>query len=846
MSKCLLMCAALMASAVLPAVEYIWVEGENPSAGGTGLAVNHVYDSPNPILSGGSSFGGGGNDKLFIEYDIDAPSAGEYSAYVRRFWNHGHFRWKIGNSEWKELKQGTILENLPLQHHCISWLPMDRVTLVKGKQTLRIEALKDGPFVIDCFVFSKTPFEPTGTLRPGDKYNKAEPGTWAFEPDSDDYRPDALNLRALNEKVAGSRGQIKIDSKGDFIDGAGKPIRFWAAVSWIVDRPGTTDLQAHAKHLAKRGVNMIRHFGALNPTGTGRGPTPREGDIDEAQKAVAIFKREGIYTTIEPYWAGFSEAPPQTYLFWDESLQSDYKSWVKELLTRPNPYDEKKTPLGKDPALAIFQIQNEDSLFFWTSGAVLKGEPLNKITALYHAWRAKNKLTGTPALNLKFWEVSNPNQDIKESMRFLAETQRTWHEEIERFIREECGCKALINSGNWRTADQLRLLDLDRWSCDANEVIANNKYMSNVHVNPKDANKSGYLVEVGDLFTDSSKLTNWDSLVVCAKQVAGKAYIVPESTWVPPGSFASEGPFLVAAYSSLIGMDGYYWFSLGSTGYDRTLNKWQAASPSIMGGWPAASVLFRNGLVARGATVVHEERPMEDLWNLRPPLLSEESGYDPNRDTQINPLSNVKTTVDPAAYLVGPVEVKYGGDPAKSKVMDIKPFVDKEKGTITSNTMELILDSKNGLCTLNAPAAQGATGFLAKAGKIALKDFTIESKNDYATVFAVAMDSLPLNKSKKVLLQVTTQHRQYGWRQSPAAVTFQKKTYDGFRIDSLGELPWNVVDTDMTLSLFNGGLKKVTRLDENLYPTPDVVSFQRSGNVLNIKPSKNTMYLLVE
>jgi len=97
---------------------------------------------------------------------------------------------------------------------------------------------------------------------------------------------------------------------------------------------------------------------------------------------------------------------------------------------------------------------------------------------------------------------------------------------------------------------------------------------------------------------------------------------------------------------------------MGQVGYDRSLNKWQSASPSVMGGWPAASFLFRNALVARGAPSVHEERAMEDLWELRPPLLAEESGFDPNRDSQISPRSNITSTVDPAAYLVGPVEVK--------------------------------------------------------------------------------------------------------------------------------------------------------------------------------------------
>jgi len=178
--------------------------------------------------------------------------------------------------------------------------------------------------------------------------------------------------------------------------------------------------------------------------------------------------------------------------------------------------------------------------------------------------------------------------------------------------------------------------------------------------------------------------------------------------------------------------------------------------------------------------------------------------------------------------------------------MDLTPFVDMSTGRITSNTRELILDSKTGLCTVNAPAAQGATGFLAKAGKIALGTLTIESKNEYATVLAVALDSKPLASSKKVLLQITTQHRQYGWKQTPTTFTHENKDHQGFRIDSLGELPWNVVDTDMVLSLANPGLAKVTRLDENLYPTKDAVVAKREGGVLRITPTRTTMYLLVE
>ncbi len=315
---------------------------------------------------------------------------------------------------------------------------------------------------------------------------------------------------------------------------------------------------------------------------------------------------------------------------------------------------------------------------------------------------------------------------------------------------------------------------------------------------------------------------------------------------MPPGSFHSEAPFLVAAYSALNGIDAYYWFALNQVGFDATLNKWQAASPVIMGGWPATSFAFRKGLIKRGAPVLIENRPLEDLWNLRAPLLAEEAGFDPNRDKEIRPKSNIISTVKPQAYLVGPVQVAFAADASKTVAVDLAPYIDDSKHTITADTGEIVMHTSDGLCTINAPAAQGATGFLAKAGTITLSSLTITAKNTYATVLAVALDEKPIAQSKKVLLQITTQNQPFGWKVSPAEFTHEKKDYHGFRVDELGSAAWNVADADFSVTLANPNAKKVTRLDENLYPTTDVVSSSKTATGLTIRVPKNALYLLIE
>ena len=95
-------------------------------------------------------------------------------------------------------------------------------------------------------------------------------------------------------------------------------------------------------------------------------------------------------------------------LFFNPKLQEGYKAWLKALLSRPNPYTG--IPLAKDPALAIIQLQNEDSLLFWTAqnikgkqaellgrqfGEWLKAK-YGSLEAAFRAW-GNDKVAGRPA-----------------------------------------------------------------------------------------------------------------------------------------------------------------------------------------------------------------------------------------------------------------------------------------------------------------------------------------------------------------------------------------------------------------------------------------------------------------
>src|SRR5687768_7556524 len=84
----------------------------------------------------------------------------------------------------------------------------------------------------------------------------AEEGKWAFVPPRDDFSSNSmLDLRYLNERVAGESGYVTLSKDGnDFLLGNGKPARFWA-LNTSYDK---ANLDRHARFLAKRGINMVR------------------------------------------------------------------------------------------------------------------------------------------------------------------------------------------------------------------------------------------------------------------------------------------------------------------------------------------------------------------------------------------------------------------------------------------------------------------------------------------------------------------------------------------------------------------------------------------------------------
>ncbi|HKK09480.1 MAG TPA: hypothetical protein VJ939_01530, partial [Bacteroidales bacterium] len=663
---------------------------------------------------------------------------------------------------------------------------------------------------------------------------------WDFTYPGDNFSDEALlDLSYLNEDNAGENGFIQLSADGNsFADGSGNPIRFWCINGGNLAHDfNTYQMRKYAKFLAKMGVNMIRFHGSINPKGEHSEITDVDTEeADDIWKMVATMKEEGIYSTISPFWAHnghMGGTVPEEWgiegysgndalwavMFFNDTLKEAYKKWVKYLYTETNPYTG--IPLKDDPAVGLIQVKNEDGLFFWTIQDIK--EPLEKIIRRqFYDWLVEkygsiaqaqsawgnetleddNPSAGEMDIYIVWYATSQQSgsldKRLTDQMEFMAEVQHDFYQEIYDFYHS-IGCKQLINGNNWKTSNSTRLLDVERWTNTSCDVIALNRYYDPGHT----GTNSGWRIDPGHYYQGNSVLFHPNKLPVNVKQPSGHPAVITESGWNLPHKYQAEGPFLISAYMSLTGVDGFYWFNPSDWAYDTNpyhtwanleggqhpLYRWTVSTPGQLAMFPANALLYRKGYLSEGDTSVMEYRTLESLWKREIPVITENMGFDPNRDTQIS--ENEDTEISPLAYLTGKVMVEYGAEENSSTVdTELQQLIDFDSKKLKSSTGQLEWDYSKGICIMDAPSAQGICGFVGAQKTFELSGVSIETENEYATINVVSMDENPISESSRVLIQVGTIYRPANWSESPADFELNDEMVSGFRIDNTGEMPW--------------------------------------------------------
>jgi hypothetical protein len=791
------------------APRWVWWEAEAPRA--TNFPPVNPFAPPDEKkalgLSGGKWIGAANPGKvLFLEYEVTAPAKAVYRFYARKFWSHGPFKWRFDDQPWRDCGPDVaFLDDISLAPFVnANWVRLGTVNLGPGKHVLRIEVARDaGAVAFDCFLLIDGPFVARGKLKPGEKAGTAPQGWFSFEPDPDPFAPAALDLRSLNERFAGEGGFIAARGSELVHAGTGRPIRFWAVNSGHdVLNQDPEGMAQFARRLAKLGVNMVRLVG----------PLWREdefarvdlGKLDKVHRLLGALKHEGIYLSLSSYfplWVQPRAVPglegltgaqnPFSLPFFNPSFQKLQRGWWGQALTRKNPYTG--LSLAADPALAFIEIINEDSLFFWTFSPYVTVPPaqMEILETRFGGW-----LTGRyGALGKAFaaWGGGHERGDLesagragiirldrlirdrglraRDTAQFLATLQRQYFDDMRRFLKQELGFRGLVSGSNWITADARTLGPLDKWSNAVCDLMDRHGYFGGPHEGPR----AGYLISAGDRYNDASALLfetgkgaeSSTDLPIMDLSYNDKPSIVSEINWPAPNRYRTEMPLLAAAYGALQGTAGFFFFATAEIDWPGHLAKFSISDPVGMGQFPAAALLYRKGLVRAGDVTVRVESRLADLFALEGIPVVAPQNVDALRSASLprQPFSGLPRvpSIDPLAFLAGRVEVNVSETGGASKMIDLSRFVDRPRKVVKSTTGELTWDYGRGLVTIDAPAAQGALGFLSRAGAIQLDDLTIASESEFGSLLLVSMDDRPLKTSRMMLLQVMTEDNNSGW-----------------------------------------------------------------------------------
>jgi hypothetical protein len=625
--------------------------------------------------------------------------------------------------------------------------------------------------------------------------------------------------------------------------------------------------------LAKHGVNMVRiHAGYFDDDGN-----VAPDHVQRAINVVKAMKAEGIYSHFSIYFPLWLKPKPGTpwlegydgnknpfaALFFNPEFQKRYQSWWKALLLTPDGPGGGR--LVDEPAVSSVELVNEDSYFFWTfDSKQIPDAELQIIETQFADW-AKNKYGSIDAA-MSAWDglktdrddpadgrlgfrplyslANDRTQRDQDTAAFLVGSERKFYQETIAFLRG-IGFKGLITASNWITASPRYLGPLEKYSYTVGDFIDRHGYFGS----DRAGDNSAWSIRDGTTYFDRSAL-RFDpeepgkprAFVnpVMDPHYDNKPSIISETTFDRPNRYRSEAPLYYACYGSVQGSDGIVHFALDGSRWSVKpgyfMQPWTLMTPAMMGQFPAAALIFRQGLIGEGDELVHLTLKPSDLMALKGTPLAQDAAVDALRLQDVPGGSNVTSdmVIDPLVHFAGRANVEFSEAGGPSTVGDLSRYIDRQQQTVVSTNGQLKLDYAKGLLVINAPAAQGISGALDKAGIVDLRDVSIDSPLKLGHIILVSLDGKPLATSNRMLLQVMSQEQ-------PSHFETESLKSGLTQIVSIGQDPWRVKDLAgaVRFKLADAAELTVTPLDFNGYPTQPI------GSAAEIKLRPETIYYLI-
>jgi hypothetical protein len=639
----------------------------------------------------------------------------------------------------------------------------------------------------------------------------AAQGRFVLPLPSDDFSPTVLDAGRWIEAPTGKHGFVTVRGER-FVFSDGTPVRFWGAQ---INPFPKEQMDYLVRRLRKQGINLVRMHGLnfLNKRGAESMFDYDPEAFDRLDYAIAALGRAGIYIILDTDYpltvpVGVKEAVPgleqggatQHAEFFNRRIAELKQRRIRDVFTRLNPYTKKR--YADDPTLAMVEVHNEDSMF-WYSVDALKEPFKSELRDRFREWLARKY--GKPAPDAQLTPIGSfrpqyfaAHPDAKEraadQLRFYLELETRYFEDCRRLFRE-IGVKAPVSGTNWQGGGfttrvhmfgQAGLDYIDRhgyWDHPQGE--GNTKWRASTC-------KFLNLPMLKSLAPgqDPQEENNVGNLVVAKawQRVFGKPLTISEWNTCFPNEYSLEGTGVMAAYGLLQGWSGSLQFAYSSPDWGQTLGNRSfdlAGNPPQILQFPAAAAMWYRQDVREAEVVGEIAYTPESIFELAPDRLSA-------------PL---------AAALVGKVGYSFGQ--AAGKRVDVSKYWDEAALTARSMTGELEWNARQGLVTIDTPRTQAAIGFLSTRPH-RMESVRLETGAKFGAVWVTALDGdKPIRGAQRLLVTVVGPVRNTGMEYETTAEMSTRHKAPLWRLKSFGAGPVLMDAVEGELRIRNANVAKL-------------------------------------
>lgn len=436
------------------------------------------------------------------------------------------------------------------------------------------------------------------------------------------------------------------------------------------------------------------------------------------------------------------------------------KQLAKELLTRTNSYTGLR--YADDPAVAMFQLTNENSLFgMWYEGKTLPDTYEQELTDLFHDWLRETYGTDqavTEAWNsnkaIRIEDVVRPRYSergkhvpgaVDDLIRFYAELERDYYHEMMQFYRDELGIKAPIG-GNTAYFGPAYL-----------EMVAEETDFTSAQTYYDMIEFPGRAWDYGNFKQKNTSMIQTDGMAedgiysllgtMSFSAVEGKPVVVSEWNSCYPNDYQYETAPAVAAYAALQDWDAMFAFvySYGPPskpeGREHMINDFFLLENNLvkLAQMPVCSNLFLRGDVSAAKKTINVPLPEDERI-----LLTKAEIYHDSAMRYSN--EQIPSTL----IYQSSIRRSFTGEEGEELIL---PEELPSETRHESDTGQLLWDCENAggeYIAIDTDNSQGAVGFLA-GQTISLGSVTIAAESD-CSVLLTSLDGSPINSSDHLYL----------------------------------------------------------------------------------------------